>query len=158
AFFGVLVITATPVYQVPVKLGAFRDRMLGRTPEDESDLPANGVRSGRRGLHDDEIDPDLGDPAYDSPVLRDRELRKRRKRGEPDATLADGDRDATQAIAVADAEADAEADTATDLVAPPHTPLPERMEQLELSGDVVYSLPGNAVLRPGSPHKARSRA
>ncbi|HET7071477.1 MAG TPA: DNA translocase FtsK, partial [Nocardioides sp.] len=50
------------------------------------------------------------------------------------------------------------ADTAADLVAPPHTPLPERMEQLELSGDVVYSLPGNDVLRPGSPHKARSRA
>ena len=39
--FGILVITATPVYQVPVRLAALRDRLLGRTPagEDESDLP-----------------------------------------------------------------------------------------------------------------------
>ena len=32
AVFGLLVITATPVYQVPAKLAAFRDRMLGRSP------------------------------------------------------------------------------------------------------------------------------
>src|SRR3954469_7679565 len=48
AFFGILVVTATPVYQVPVKLGAFRDRMLGRSAAPESDLPENGVRSRRR--------------------------------------------------------------------------------------------------------------
>jgi S-DNA-T family DNA segregation ATPase FtsK/SpoIIIE len=152
AFFGVLVITATPVYQVPVKLQAFGNRLLGRTPVDQSDLPENGVRSRRRGplLHDD--DSELGDPAYDSPVLSERELKKRRKRREPDDTRADGD--ATQAIQVASPDDD----TSTDMIAPPHTPLPDRMEQLELSGDVVYSLPGNDVLRPGSPHKARSRA
>jgi DNA segregation ATPase FtsK/SpoIIIE, S-DNA-T family len=155
AFFGVLVITATPVYQVPTKLTAFRDRLLGRTPVEESDLPANGVRSGRRGSLPGDVDPEMGDPAYDSPVLSDRELRKRRKRGEvPDDPEADSD--ATQAMAVADVTADD--DTATDLVAPPHTPLPERMEQLELSGDVVYSLPANQVLKPGSVHKAKSRA
>ncbi|HET7072223.1 MAG TPA: DNA translocase FtsK 4TM domain-containing protein, partial [Nocardioides sp.] len=161
AFFGLLVVTATPVYQVPVKLAAFRDRMLGRTPVEQSDLPENGVRSRRRrSFGEDEYDPEMGDPAYDSPVLTDRELKKRRKRGEVDDTQADGD--STQAGAVTDAMPDATpdamADTAADLVAPPHTPLPERMEQLELSGDVVYSLPGNDVLRPGSPHKARSRA
>ena len=33
--FGVLVITATPVYQVPARLRALRDRLLGRTGEDE---------------------------------------------------------------------------------------------------------------------------
>ncbi len=32
------------------------------------------------------------------------------------------------------------------------------MEQLALSGDIAYSLPANDVLKPGSPHKARSRA
>ncbi|HEY2880487.1 DNA translocase FtsK [Nocardioides sp.] len=151
AFFGILVITATPVFQVPVKLAAFRDRMLGRTPVDQSDLPENGVRSRRRGpILDDDAEP--GDPAYDSPVLSDRELKKRRKRGELEDTQTDGD--ATQAIQVAGPDDD----TATDMVPPPHTPLPDRMEQLELSGDVVYSLPNNQVLRPGSPHKARSRA
>ncbi|HET9842175.1 MAG TPA: DNA translocase FtsK [Nocardioides sp.] len=157
AFFGLLVVTATPVYQVPAKLAAFRDRVLGRTPVEQSDLPENGVRSRRRrSFGDDEYDPEMGDPAYDSPVLTDRELKKRRKRGGVDDTQAGGD--STQAGAVTDAMPDPMADTAADLVAPPHTPLPERMEQLELSGDVVYSLPGNDVLRPGSPHKARSRA
>src|SRR3954471_14273224 len=54
AFFGLLVVTATPVYQVPVKLGAFRDRMLGRSATPESELPENGLRSRRRRLRDDE--------------------------------------------------------------------------------------------------------
>ena len=35
---------------------------------------------------------------------------------------------------------------------------PQRVEQLALSGDVVYHLPGNEMLKPGSPHKARSKA
>ena len=38
------------------------------------------------------------------------------------------------------------------------TPLPQRVEQLALSGDITYSLPGNEVLKPGSVHKARSKA
>src|SRR3569623_566093 len=137
--------------------------MLGRTPaEDPSDLPANGVRSKRGGpRYDDDVDPEMGDPAYDSPVLSERELKRRRKRGLIDDTQAEGviegDPDATQAMAVTGATAD-DTDTATDLVPPPHTPLPDRMEQRELSGDVVYSLPGNQVLKPGSVHKPRSKA
>ena len=81
--FGILVITATPVYQVPVKLRALRDRLLGRTPvgEGESDLPTQPLRS--RGVPLDQIDPDMGDPAYDSPVLSDRELRKRKREARP---------------------------------------------------------------------------
>ena len=45
-----------------------------------------------------------------------------------------------------------------DLEPPPHAPLPDRVEQLALSGDIVYHLPGNTMLKPGSPHKARSKA
>jgi S-DNA-T family DNA segregation ATPase FtsK/SpoIIIE len=41
---------------------------------------------------------------------------------------------------------------------PPHTPLPQRVEQLSLSGDVTYTLPTNEVLKPGSAHRARSQA
>ncbi len=33
-FFGLLVVTATPVYQIPVRLAAARDKILGRTPVD----------------------------------------------------------------------------------------------------------------------------
>jgi S-DNA-T family DNA segregation ATPase FtsK/SpoIIIE len=152
AAFGILVVTATPVYQVPAKLAVLRDRMLGRTPPaDDDELPTQPLRSRRPDL--DELDPDMGDPAYDSPVLSERELRKRRKGleklGQPDPDGPD-----TEAIPVGNLDDD----TTSDLVPPPHSPLPDRMEQLELSGDVVYSLPGNNVLKPGSVHKARSRA
>ncbi len=151
--FGILVITATPVYQVPVKLRALRDRLLGRTPagEGESDLPTQPLRS--RGVPLDQIDPDMGDPAYDSPVLSDRELRKRKRGlGRLSEASTDADPDATAPIDLPDD------DTDTDLVPPPHAPLPQRMEQLELAGDIIYSLPGNEVLKPGSVHKPRSRA
>jgi DNA segregation ATPase FtsK/SpoIIIE, S-DNA-T family len=153
AVFGILVITATPVYQVPVKLAAFRDKVLGRTSpaEEASDLPTQPVRSRRRPLADD-IDPDMGDPAYDSPVLSDRELRQRKRGlGKLGAASDEADTDTLPTSPVDD-------DTSADLVPPPHAPLPARMEQLELSGDVVYSLPANEVLKPGSVHKARSKA
>ncbi|NNG39514.1 DNA translocase FtsK [Flexivirga sp. ID2601S] len=44
------------------------------------------------------------------------------------------------------------------LEAPPTTPLPQRVEQLQLAGDVTYTLPSAEVLQPGTPHKARSAA
>ncbi len=151
--FGLLVITATPVYQVPQRLRALRDRLLGRTPpETEEDglegEPTQPIRVGRSrrsrvgSMADTGIDPDMGDPAYDSPVLEDREVRKRRGKN------AAVDADATAEVAVVDGE----------LEPPPHTPLPQRVEQLALSGDIAYTLPGNDMLRAGSPHKARSRA
>src|SRR6476620_3396973 len=83
AIFGILIITATPVYQIPVKLAALRDKALGRTaPEagQSDDEATKPVRTRRRSMLDDEIDPEMGDPAYDSPVLSERELRKRRRK------------------------------------------------------------------------------
>ena len=52
----------------------------------------------------------------------------------------------------------AAADEDGELEPPPHTPLPQRVEQLSLSGDITYTLPKNDVLKPGSAHKARSQA
>ncbi|WP_207619308.1 DNA translocase FtsK [Nocardioides sp. IC4_145] len=171
AVFGVLVITSTPVYLVPERLAELRDRLLGREPLDP-DEPTS--RRGRRDLGDDEIDPEMGDPAYDTPVLEDREVRKRRGRKaaepvEPDAAMEVFDPYADEAAASGPAGPDATVLTeavsdetgelaAGDIEPPPHTPLPERAEQLAISGDVVYSLPGNEVLKPGSVHKARSKA
>ncbi|WP_414467500.1 DNA translocase FtsK [Kytococcus schroeteri] len=43
-------------------------------------------------------------------------------------------------------------------VPPPTTQLPQRVEQLALSGDVSYTLPDTALLKPGTPHKERSAA
>ena len=37
-------------------------------------------------------------------------------------------------------------------------PIPQRVEQLSLAGDVTYTLPDAAILEPGSPHRARSAA
>ncbi|HET7196126.1 MAG TPA: DNA translocase FtsK 4TM domain-containing protein, partial [Nocardioides sp.] len=144
ALFGVLVITATPVYQVPTRLAEARDRLMGRPPATEDGELTQPIRS-RRGT--DDLTPE-GDPAYDSPVLEDREVKKRRGRkaaAEPDA---DAQTELTPAVG----------EVTGDLEPPPHTPIPQRVEQLALSGDIAYSLPANDVLKPGSPHKARSRA
>jgi DNA segregation ATPase FtsK/SpoIIIE, S-DNA-T family len=161
AFFGVLIITATPLYQVPAKLAGVRDRLLGRSaPEADPDatqaMPA--VRGRRRRLHETgEIDPDMGDPAYDSPVLTDREIKRRRKKAAED-TDAGIDLFAPTEVTPAVPGPDADDETHADLEPPPHAPLPARVEQLELSGDIAYVLPPNDVLKPGSPHKPRSRA
>ncbi|HEX2895405.1 MAG TPA: DNA translocase FtsK 4TM domain-containing protein [Marmoricola sp.] len=140
--FGVLVVTATPVYQVPVRLRHARDRMLGRHVEEETAEPEaeSGPVSKRRRRRrlDEDIDPDMGDPAYDSPVLEGREFAKRgREELEPEA-LAEEEKH--------------------DLEPPPHTPLPARVEQLSLSGDIAYSLPESELLKPGSAHKPRTKA
>lgn len=171
AIFGVLIITATPVYQIPARLAALRDKALGRTPAEDAatdDEPTKPVRTRRRSMLDDEVDPEMGDPAYDSPVLSDRELRKRRKKGaEPQedygidlfADPVDESADAPTAVtpAVVAAVPGGKDDTGP-VEPPPHTPLPARVEQLALSGDITYSLPDNSALKPGSPHKARSKA
>jgi S-DNA-T family DNA segregation ATPase FtsK/SpoIIIE len=155
--FGVLVITSTPLYKVPSRLAAARDRALGRTPVDEpAETATRPMRRGRRTDLDvtDEIDPLLGDPAYDTPMLEDRERRRRSRRKssaeDPDATQEHHN--------LAPAEEAPDEATQSELEPPPHAPLPERVEQLALSGDVVYHLPGNDMLKPGSPHKARSKA
>ncbi len=150
--FGVLVITGTPVYQIPTRLAETRDRMLGRsreepaTPASEDTQPLKRSRPRRRvgSMSGDDVDEDMGDKPYDSPVLEGRELGKRGKK-KADATEA------------ADPAAGAAGEKG-ELEPPPHAPLPARVEQLALSGDVTYSLPANEVLKPGSVHKARSKA
>jgi len=166
AFFGVLIITSTPLYQVPVRLAEMRDRLLGHEPyaaedeqSDSDETQAMPSRSRRRKSDDVDVDPDLGDPAYDSPVLADRELRKRKKRLE---TTDDGldifAPEAPTEVAAPVVEEGLDKLDHRELEPPPHTPLPPRVEQLALSGDIVYSLPANEVLKPGSVHKARSKA
>lgn len=173
ATFGVLIITATPVYQVPARLAELRDSALGRTPvEDAGDAAAaeKPSRTRRRSmLDDDEIDPEMGDPAYDSPVLSDRELKKRRRKKDVEPVedygidlfadpIADAAADAPTEVTPAVGAASPGRDESGALEPPPHTPLPARVEQLALSGDITYSLPANEVLKPGSVHKARSKA
>ncbi len=144
AGFGVLVVTGTPLYQVPSRLRALLshhapepadgalDKLDRRESEDTAPLKRSRPRRRVGSMAEDDL-PE-GDQPYDSPVMVERELRKRGKNAEPEAGM----------------EEKAEA--------PPHTPLPARVEQLALSGDIAYSLPGNEVLKSGSPHKARTKA
>ena len=149
ALFGVLVITGTPVYQIPERLKGLRDKALGRTTDaetaadTEATAPLNRSRPRRRVGSMADVDTDMGDKPYDSPVLEGRALSKRRKAAQEDAP-ADTDQPQTGEKG--------------ELEPPPHAPLPARVEQLALSGDITYTLPGNDVLKPGSPHRPRSKA
>jgi S-DNA-T family DNA segregation ATPase FtsK/SpoIIIE len=150
AGFGMLVITATPIYQIPARIRELRERLLGHKDEDPDAQPTDTGRKKRRGkVVEDEIDPDLGDPAYDTPVLEDRELSKKKRRGQKE-TPDPVEPEFAEVVEVAEHK--------EELQAPPHSPLPERVEQLSLSGDVTYSLPANELLKPGTPHKPRSKA
>jgi DNA segregation ATPase FtsK/SpoIIIE, S-DNA-T family len=160
--FGVLVVTGTPVHAVPARLAYGRDRLLGRSPADtdsEDATPTVATKRPRRRRTSD-IDETAADQPYDSPVLEGRELRKRGKKpGAKDDPAAGGDAAPPTVGGATDAASTgAGGATAGSPEAPPHTPLPQRVEQLSLSGDVTYTLPGNELLKPGSKHKAKSPA
>jgi S-DNA-T family DNA segregation ATPase FtsK/SpoIIIE len=151
AMFGILVVTATPVYQIPNRLGLARDKMLGREVEADLEPDEAPTKRRRRGAVVDDIDPDMGDAAYDTPMIvegqnEEREVRKRsRKAAATDVGLdVFNVEDLTQEKG--------------ELEPPPHTPLPARVEQLSLSGDVTYTLPESDILKQGSAHKARTPA
>ncbi len=161
SLFGVLVITGTPLNQVPARLADLRDQLMGRGWEDDE----------ARRAAEDEIDPDMGDPAYDTPLVEEKPRRLLgRKRDAVDVAMEEGEEpgtpDAEEESAV---ERTAERpklprtpvapDTAEpELAPPPLSPLPPRVEQLALSGDITYTLPSADVLKAGSPHKAKSAA
>jgi S-DNA-T family DNA segregation ATPase FtsK/SpoIIIE len=113
AVFGVLVITGTPVYQVPARLAELRDKLLGRTPpedevpvDEEETAPIKRTRPRRRVGAMTEVDPDAGDQPYDTPVLEDRALSRRKGRA-------------------ADIPDQPEPPADEKVEAPPHTPLPD---------------------------------
>jgi DNA segregation ATPase FtsK/SpoIIIE, S-DNA-T family len=155
--FGLLVVTGTPVHGIPARLANGRDRLLGRTPSAESEdaTPTRVLKKSRK-RRDAEIDDEMGDRPYDSPVVETREMRKR---GKGKKQEADGEADAAGTGGAADAGTAGGGGTVQgSLEAPPHTPMPQRVEQLSLSGDITYTLPGNELLKPGSKHKAKSPA
>ncbi|MGN6721271.1 MAG: DNA translocase FtsK 4TM domain-containing protein, partial [Marmoricola sp.] len=165
AVFGLLVVTATPVYQIPARLRELRERLLGRHAVDEADQAdlGPGRSFGRNRATDDDLDPDMGDPAYDSPVLEDREVSKRRRKKAKVEEVEEGDIADDIGSGLEEIFDDANAPTVNipipePLQAPEHTPVPARVEQLALSGDIAYTLPDAQLLKAGSVHKARTKA
>ncbi len=157
AFFGLLVITGTPLYRLPDRLRELGDTLLGRRPPADDDEPTQPIRVKRgSGEMGDTLDPLMGDPAYDSPLLADQPKRRRGRRA---AAAVEESMELHEPIDVGlTDEPGTGPDEASDLDAPAHSPLPQRVEQLALSGDIAYTLPGSDVLKPGSPHRARSKA
>ncbi|RYV52437.1 FtsK/SpoIIIE family DNA translocase [Pengzhenrongella frigida] len=171
AFFGVLVVTATPVNLIGTRLRAGYDRLTGNTgTDDDADDGPLVINAGHTATDEPEKPAKRG--------IR-RALAGRRKAvAVSDADLLDAyEADeafkraaVVEAARVAEEEAEPAPDTtptaildraskpaARDLVAPPTTGVP-RGEQPMLEGDIVYSLPSDEVLGKGPPHKVRSAA
>ncbi|WP_035866726.1 DNA translocase FtsK [Kitasatospora cheerisanensis] len=197
AFFGLLVVTATPVNRIPQRL-----RLLGVRLGVVEPLPGE-FEDGEPGAEDREYStapPEDADPDALPITIEGDELSARRKRrsrkpaAEPDepvsfekdpyqtrdlaaaaaADLVDGallfgvagSPDLASAIGqVKDNTAPPEeawmpevpAARAADAAPEGHGEAPARMEQLQLSGDITYSLPSLDLLERGAPAKARSQ-
>ena len=171
-FFGLLVLTATPVHAIPARLRHLAATLTGghrAAPDDTADDAADAdqpqpepLRRGRvrRRIGSlrpgDDDGPRAGDEPFETPVVVDptgQGLRPGQKR--PVGPL---EAPAGRAPDTDEASAASRVPEKRPLEAPPTTPLPQRVEQLALAGDVTYTLPPNEILAPGSPHKARSAA
>jgi DNA segregation ATPase FtsK/SpoIIIE, S-DNA-T family len=143
--FGVIVISGVPLHQIPDRLRSVRARLRHRPVVIEG-----------------QVVPQLeygGAQAYDTPVIADQ--------GRPGGSGAD-DAGGAEADELLEARRTVTAGLppgitvhgtdGEELEPPAHTPIPQRVEQLQLSGDVQYMLPDPATLKHGSVHKARTNA
>ncbi|MEP7191638.1 MAG: DNA translocase FtsK 4TM domain-containing protein [Actinomycetota bacterium] len=178
-FFGILVMTATPVRMIPTRLGELRDRLMrhpreGQAEVDEAD--SSVTRTVRRRPGPIGTGPFDGDEAFRQAAIvakakADRlaaAFRPGEKRPTAPGVLAPG---ATGAGAPGDFGTGGAATAAglpspagagpggkSVLEAPPTSPMSGRVEQLLLAGDIAYTLPVDTLLEPGRPHKTRSVA
>ncbi len=149
--FGLLVLTATPVHAIGQR---FRDFAEIANPSHEDDDPqwADEVlgeeeprpsRSARRGGRTEplEVGERVGDEPFETPV---------QIAPEPEVPPVPKAAARVRPVAVST--------PAPELPAVPAQPLPQRVEQLVLAGDVTYALPAHEVLEQGAPHKERSAA
>ncbi|WP_404381925.1 DNA translocase FtsK [Knoellia locipacati] len=161
--FGLLVLTATPVHEIPERLDHLRATLLGRPAyEDSDDTDEVPVKKPRRSRASSD-EPMVGDEAYEQAAIVDYEDSKGRKsrRVPPPAEVDEGGPRPGEKRPTAPGVLAPAAKTVAEQVrleAPPTTPLPQRVEQLSLAGDITYTLPDNAALKQGAPHKERSEA
>ncbi|MBW3086487.1 hypothetical protein KEM60_02708 [Austwickia sp. TVS 96-490-7B] len=164
-FFGLLVVTATPVYRIPDRIAEAHDRLFG-IHDDNAIATGRRSRAGLDGPRD-------GDEAFEQAAQVHRAARAPKPRREPaiaepavpdtpapDTTATPPERsrrrDTATAPTVPVAAAEPPRAETPPPPAPPTEPMPQRVEQLALAGDIAYTLPDPAVLAPGTPSKARS--
>ena len=134
--FGVLILSNTPIHAIPERVRALRDRVARRPadPVDGAEDPKRHPRTERQ-----------ADEPYEDPIVAD-----------PDDQAVDETPTPPPGVKRPVPPVDDVDESPAERV--PMEPLPARAEQLELAGDVLYSLPDSTVLREGTPHKARSQA
>lgn len=133
ALFGALVITGIPLYEVPQRMRAIREKYRRPVREPE---PSYGV-----------------DAAYDTPLVGERESGAKSVDRGPQSS-SELFNEPTEPVVAGKAPASEPA----ELQPPLHSNEPLRAEQTVLSGDVQYLLPEPAQLKPGSAPKARTEA
>jgi len=169
--FGLLILTATPVHQVPERLAVIRDRVLYGRPADEAidlvdadshDLGAPEAAPRRRRWLRSRRAPELllptGPEAFETPVLaEERDVDVVDEVDDIDTSELDVDLVPSRAVfAPGTVPGGGPTSRPGDRAAP--SALPARVEQLLLGGDVTYTLPDPSLLRTGTPHKLRSKA
>jgi S-DNA-T family DNA segregation ATPase FtsK/SpoIIIE len=163
--FGVLVMSATPVHMIPTRLGELRDWLLRRPRGAETDAgSADGVAvdgADRKGRLRRRPGP-LGEEPFDGDEAFRQAAMVAKAKADKAAAFRPGEKRPTAPGVLAPGSAGisqpGDPNAKATLEAPPTTPIPRRVEQLSLAGDITYTLPDNMLLEPGSPHKKRSAA
>jgi S-DNA-T family DNA segregation ATPase FtsK/SpoIIIE len=159
--FGVLVVVGTPLHLIPGRFRTVSTRVHALRPTFRRRSPI---------IEGEVVDEQFGlDVAYETPIIEDKQRAGRLNAGQP----VQPDDEPTKLPSNRDRDGETGQDHRTpvkaglpagvrvhgeDLEAPLHTPIPQRVEQLQLSGDVQYLLPDSEKLKQGSVHKPRTDA
>jgi S-DNA-T family DNA segregation ATPase FtsK/SpoIIIE len=133
--FGLLVVIGTPLHELATRVAAVWQRMWHRTPRAQIEYGVDKAYDTPLVPAPDDIPGDVADdPAAEAePAPASTRKTRSKSAGEPAAEPA-------------------------ELEAPAYTPIPQRMEQLTLSGDVAYLLPDAQMLKTGTVPRARTEA
>ncbi|HEX5540551.1 MAG TPA: DNA translocase FtsK 4TM domain-containing protein, partial [Micromonospora sp.] len=140
-FFGLLVVTATPINKIPERLGLLAGTVAGRSPDPTDEdgpagrrAPAGSGRRPRRPVSPVEVSEPDGDDEHAQEVAQDTMAFSRKRSAKAPAARRPPE-------------------------PPEHSPAPTRAEQLAITGLAGdYALPPANLLRSGSAPKIRSKA
>jgi S-DNA-T family DNA segregation ATPase FtsK/SpoIIIE len=171
AVFGVCVLTSTPVAQIPERAMMLVDKLLRRTPHDDDefeeddeslidlteDVPVKRSRSRSRvgAFSEDKAEGD------DPKATRGPKASKGSKADKPYDFAADKSKGFAAALAESDPEPEGNLEAAArqrPKVAADPVAVPKKAEQLPIPTSGDYALPPPAMLKDGSPAKARTKA